>query len=555
MAPANLVPDSVDVIIIGAGPVGLTTANLLGQYGVSVLVAETRDTLIDYPRGVGMDDETLRTFQTIGLAGNILPHVVTNQLMRIVSRSGRVLAELAPPQAEFGWPRRNGFIQPLIDRELRAGLARHDHVAVRFSTEITGWEEKDDRLLVTAHTRDGSEHQVRARYLVGADGGRSFTRHAMGVSFDGQSNSTRWLVVDLNNDPLGHPNSYLGADPRRPYVSIALPHGVRRFEFMLFENETDGEAEKPDFVRRLMSLLVPGAESVDMIRARVYTHHSRIASSFRQGRVMIAGDAAHLMPVWQGQGFNSGVRDASNLAWKLALVVRGSASPELLDTYDAERRDHALAMINLSTLFGRFISPTSKTLARLRDGAAIALGAVPSLKAYVAGMKFKPMPKYTAGAIVPPAPSAAANSPVGKLFIQPKVATRTQPDVLLDEVTGDWLTLVAWNNNPAALLDDDARSRLSVLGVKLAELRPLSQLHWDGHDHPDVTVIGDSTGALKKFFDAHPESVLLLRPDRVVAAACPAYRTSAMVRAACRALHAVDVSAATVPAASEEVPA
>jgi len=462
MAPANPVPDAVDVVIVGAGPVGLTTANLLGQYGVSVLVAEARDDLIDYPRGVGMDDETLRTFQTIGLADSILPHVVTNQLLRIVSASGRVLAELAPPQAEFGWPRRNGFIQPLVDRELRQGLAGRDTVDLRFSTEVTEWEEKDGHLLVSARTGDGTAHQIRAQYLVGADGGRSATRHAMDVSFDGQSHSTRWLVADLNNDPLGHPNSYLGADPRRPYVSIALPHGIRRFEFMLFPGESDDEAEKPDFVRKLMSTLVPGAESVDMIRARVYTHHSRIASAFRRGRVLIAGDAAHLMPVWQGQGFNSGVRDASNLAWKLALVVRGAASPDLLDTYDAERRDHALAMINLSTLFGRFISPTSKTVARLRDGAAIALGAVPSLKAYVAGMKFKPMPKYTSGAIVP---GAAPDSPVGKLFIQPRVATRAEPDVLLDEVTGDWFTLAAWNNNPAALLDPDARARLDALGV------------------------------------------------------------------------------------------
>ncbi|MBO0701223.1 MAG: bifunctional 3-(3-hydroxy-phenyl)propionate/3-hydroxycinnamic acid hydroxylase, partial [Zavarzinella sp.] len=412
MAPASPVPDSVDVVIVGAGPVGLTTANLLGQYGVSVLVAEAREDLIDYPRGVGMDDETLRTFQTAGVVDAVLPHVVTNQIMRIVNGSGRILAELAPPQAEFGWPRRNGFIQPLVDRELYNGLARHSSVAVRFSTEVTGWQELPDHLLVSVRGDDGAERQVRAQYLVGADGGRSDTRHAMGVSFDGQSNSTRWLVVDLNNDPLGHPNSYLGADPRRPYVSIALPHGVRRFEFMLFSGESDDEAEKPEFVRKLMASLIPGASgagSVDMIRARVYTHHSRIAGSFRKGRVLIAGDAAHLMPVWQGQGFNSGIRDASNLAWKLAMVVRGTAAPDLLDTYDAERRDHAQAMINLSTLFGRFVSPTNPVVARLRDGAAIALGAVPSAKAYVAGMKFKPMPRYTSGAIVP---GATPDSPV-----------------------------------------------------------------------------------------------------------------------------------------------
>ena len=168
----------------------------------------------------------------------------------------------------------------------------------------------------------------------------------MGVSFDGTTSPTRWLVVDVANDPLGHPNSEVGADPQRPYASISIAHGIRRFEFMIHANETDEQAEDPAFLARMLSSMVPHPDRVDVIRHRIYTHHSRIAGAFRRDRLLLAGDAAHLMPVWQGQGYNSGIRDAANLGWKLAAVVTGYADDALLDTYDVERRKHARAMID-----------------------------------------------------------------------------------------------------------------------------------------------------------------------------------------------------------------
>ena len=146
-------------------------------------------------------------------------------------------------------------------------------------------------------------------------------------------------------------------------MSIGLPHGVRRFEFMIFDHETDEQVADPLFVHQLLARHVPDPAGVDFIRQRVYTLHARIAGAFRKGHVLIAGDAAHLMPVWQGQGFNSGVRDSTNLAWKLTAVLRGLADDALLDTYDTERRDHAKAMIDVSVAMGRILSPTNKAVA------------------------------------------------------------------------------------------------------------------------------------------------------------------------------------------------
>ncbi|HVQ99938.1 MAG TPA: bifunctional 3-(3-hydroxy-phenyl)propionate/3-hydroxycinnamic acid hydroxylase, partial [Mycobacterium sp.] len=333
-----------DVVIVGAGPVGLTLANILGLQGVRTLILEERDTLIDYPRGVGLDDEALRTFQAIGLVDRVLPHTVPNQILRFFDGKRRLLAEMAPPDARFGWPKRNGFVQPMVDAELLIGLSRFDHVQVWWGHPMRSCLQTAEAVTVECG-KDAESATVRARYVVGCDGGRSATRRMMGVSFDGTTSPTRWLVIDIANDPLGHPNSEVGADPARPYASISIAHGIRRFEFMIHADETDEEAEDPEFITGMLALLVPHPERVDVIRHRIYTHHSRIAGAFRQGRLLLAGDAAHLMPVWQGQGYNSGIRDAANLGWKLAAVVTGRADDALLDSYDVERRKHARAMI------------------------------------------------------------------------------------------------------------------------------------------------------------------------------------------------------------------
>ncbi len=506
-------PKNTDVLIVGAGPVGLTLANILGQQGIQTLVIDERDTLVDYPRGVGLDDEALRTFQSIGLVDHVLPHTVPNQILRFFDGNRRLLAEMAPPDARFGWPKRNGFVQPMVDAELLRGLSRFDCVEVAWGRTMESCVEAADGVTVSIA---GEPDSVTARYVVGCDGGRSTTRRLMGVSFEGTTSATRWLVIDLATDPLGHPNSEVGADPARPYASISIAHGIRRFEFMIHAHETDEQVEKPEFIARMLAPFLPYPERVDVIRHRVYTHHSRIASAFRKGRMLLAGDAAHLMPVWQGQGYNSGIRDAANLGWKLGAVVSGRAGDGLLDTYDVERRKHARAMIDLSTMVGRVISPTNRRVATLRDSLIRAAAVVPTLKRYILEMRFKPMPRYEQGAIAHLEPRSST-SPTGTLFIQPRIDTRETQNVLLDDVLGPGFAILSWNNDPRLLLGDVAFARWKALGARFIAARPITQLHWTGHDDPEVVIVGDRTGALKSWFDAVAESVVVLRPDRCIA--------------------------------------
>jgi 3-(3-hydroxy-phenyl)propionate hydroxylase len=528
---------STDVLIVGAGPVGLTLANYLGMHGVQTRVIEQRDVLIDYPRGVGVDDESLRAFQAIGLIDRILPHTTPNQVMRFVNGKGRTLAEIAPTEQPFGWPRRSGFIQPLVDEQLLVGLERFDGVEVLWSHTLEALAPEAGGVTATVTGPGDDKMLLRARYAVGCDGGRSTTRRLMGTSFEGTTSPTRWVVIDLRNDPLGTPNVTVGADPIRPFVSVSLAHGVRRFEFMIHDDEPDEKVDDPAFLAELLKPHIPYPAEIDVIRKRVYTHHSRIAGSFRDGPVFIAGDAAHLMPVWQGQGYNSGIRDAVNLGWKLALVVRGGAGDALLDTYDPERRDHARAMIDLSTLVGKWVSPTSNRVAAVRDAVLRVVAAVPNFKRYLVEMRFKPMPRYARGAITEV--HAADEGVVGRQFIQPRVDTREAAGVPLDAVTGPWFSVLCWNNDPRAVLGDEA-ARWLDLGARLIELRPEPQLRWTGSDHPDVEVVGDSTGALKRWFDGQNSSVLFLRPDRFVAAACVAQHAPETSRALSEALALTD---------------
>lgn len=507
---------TAEVAILGAGPVGLTIANYLSKQGVQVTIIEQLDSLIDYPRAIGIDDESLRTIQSLGLVDQVLPHTTPNHAMRFLTPKGRCFADIQPLTREFGFSRRNAFIQPQVDNVLLEGLKQYVKTEVLFSRNLTEFHQDASGVTLSITNKAGEAETVKAQYLIACDGGNSIVRRTLNIAFDGETAPNQWIVIDIDNDPLATPHIYLCCDPVRPYVSAALPHGIRRFEFMVMPGETQEELSKPENIAKLLSKVMPTTDGIDVIRQRVYTHNARIADKFRVDRILLAGDAAHIMPVWQGQGYNSGMRDAFNLAWKVALVVQGKAGAELLDSYQIERKDHAKAMIDLSVMAGHVLAPPKKWQGFVRDGIAYALNYIKPIKQYLLEMRFKPMPKYHDGALVT---NGAKDSPVGKMFIQPEVKLATGETVLLDEVIGNDFALIAWGVDPQWGLSDAAIKQWKKLGVKFIQVIPAVQFNNANRKQPEgVITIGDIGTDIRTWFGKTSESVVVLRPDRFVAA-------------------------------------
>ena len=509
-----------DVVIIGAGPTGLTLANILGQAGQKVLLLEQRETLIDFPRGVGLDDESLRVFQSVGLIDEIRKHTTPFHWVRFIWPSGRIMASVEPRDTPFGWSRRNAFNQPRVDAELFAGLDRFPSVVVRFDTRFADLVQDQSGVEVIAQDGDKIERRFRGRFLVGADGGSSSVRQACKLGFEGKTAATRWLVVDIRNDPIGTPNVSFVLDPKRPFVSIALPGGVRRLEFGVADNEIENGTDVSDetLARKYKGIFSDEEIArLDHIRRRVYVHNARLASSFRSGNAFLAGDAAHLMPVWQGQGFNSGIRDAANLGWKLNAVLSGRASEDLLDTYDSERRPHARDMIDTSVLMGKIFAPKGPLRRLLRDVVFNIVDWVPSWKRFIMTMKWKPMPVLNEGALVHPE-DPKLTTPIGQIFPQPTITTLSGETRKLDDVLGSRHAIVSWGVDVGSYLRVKELEAWRSIGGQIFSVYPACQSELVKQECVHSTPIFDPDGATKAWFDQQDRSVYIVRPDRIVGA-------------------------------------
>jgi 3-(3-hydroxy-phenyl)propionate hydroxylase len=522
-----------DVVVVGAGPAGVTLANLLGGYGVAVALIDREADVVEEPRAVGIDDEALRTLQMFDTAESVLDNAVRNAPIRYYDSKGRVLAHVAPSERPFGWPRRNLFFQPNLERVLRASLDRFPTVMFDTSTEAVGLEQCDERVALRVR-RGGQERTLTAAYVVGADGGRSFVRSALDIRLEGDTAPMKWLVVDVENDTWDAPYSAVYTSPHRPSMTIPLPFGYRRFEFQVLEHEDPDEMVRPERVAELLARFYEPGRMPPAARRRIYWHHSRTAETFQRGRVFLVGDAAHLQPPFFGQGMNSGIRDVTNLAWKLAFVVRGRASRQLLTTYDVERRETARAMVKFATGVGRMYRPKNRATEVVRNVLFRGVQRVPGGRDYVLQMRYKPTPRYTSGFVLPPA--SDKRSLVGRAFPQPVVQRVDGGRVLLDSVLANRLALLSLVPGAAARLDTDLARRWAALDGVVVEVHVMPPYRRAGQDDParldsGAIAVYDLEGGFRDLLLARPvEEVYVVRPDRYVAAAGPAALADDLVR-------------------------
>lgn len=349
-----------DVAIVGGGPAGVMSAKYCGIYGLSAVVFDRAEDVYDLPRAVGMWDDVQRIVADAGLMDDVLPSMCDHVGAEFVDAAGKRLSGLEVPPGFLtpnGYPFVRGFHQPGFEHAIRKRLADHDGVSLLPLHEAEQVSQDADGVNVAVRDlAGGGTKDVRAKWLIGCDGASSFVRRSCDISWDNIGYDQEWLVVDVtigNNVELPPLMTQI-CDPARPTTVIPLPLGMHRWEFELLPGETREEMEMPE---RVWSLLSPWMTPADgkIERAVVYNFHATIASTFRHGRIFLAGDSAHQTPPFMGQGLCSGMRDVSNLTWKLAAVADGSAGDGLLDTYTEERRPMAIAMVKHSVNTGKLI--------------------------------------------------------------------------------------------------------------------------------------------------------------------------------------------------------
>ena len=383
-----------DVAIIGAGPVGLTLANLLGQRGLSVRVIEKRPQPYDLPRAIHFDGEAMRVFQATGLADQVLAHTHVGVGMLFKDAEDKVLIDWSRAQdiGPMGWHESYRFHQPGLENALRRGLDRFAHVAVTTGVEVTDLNASTGALTLD----DGSG--VSAAYIVGCDGADSFTRRAADLPMADLGFQERWLVVDA---VLKRPRPDLGdysiqfCDAENPATYVRGIGDRRRWEIRLDQSKADPDDEA---IRACLSRWIT-PEDAELERAAVYTFRSAVAERWREGRVLIAGDAAHLMPPFMGQGMCAGVRDAANLAWKLDHAIR-TGDDAILDSYGSERASHVTEFIDLTMRLGKLINQTASGEAPKGQMKSIWPGLGPGLgvRDDIAG-RLAPQPRVAGGAL------------------------------------------------------------------------------------------------------------------------------------------------------------
>jgi 2-polyprenyl-6-methoxyphenol hydroxylase-like FAD-dependent oxidoreductase len=525
-----------DIAIVGYGPVGQTLAILMGRLGYSVAVFERWPDLYPRPRAVHYDDEVARIFQRLGISEQLAPITEPATTYEWHNARGQTILQIDRTEpGPSGWPAATMFSQPQLERILDGTAKGVPTVEVFQGCEVTDLADTgaDVQLSVRAGhgeegrwVPEGPEWEVLAGYAIGCDGANSLVRRRMNTAVEDLGFAFDWLIADTvprDSGLLAGVNRQ-HCDPERPTTLVSGGPGRRRWEWMLLPGESRAEVEDPRFVWSLLAKSGVGEDHVTLERHTVYTFRARWAERFRVGRMLLAGDAAHLMPPFAGQGMCSGIRDGFSLAWHLDLVLKGKAADATLDAYTTERRGHLQHAIALSVELGKVICITDEAEAAARDEVLLALAADPSTP------QLEPPPPNLGPGVHEGAPNDDHPTTGGTLFPQADVCVDGRSCLLEDTVPGGF-TLYALDADPSALLDAETARYLDVLGASLVRLD--EQL--------------DCGNAYRAWFEANECAVALVRPDFYV------FGTAVTPEETCRLVHRLRTALTTTATREETI--
>lgn len=490
-----------DVIQVGYGPVSKAMAIMLGRQGRTVAVFERQSAIYPLPRAVAIDHEIRRILELIGCGEDVTRLLIPGRRYEWFNAEWKKLIEYDfSMESVSGGAMGYTFYQPELEAALDRTARASGDVAIHLGWEAIRFEEASDHVVLTVRERDtGAERQVRGRYLVGLDGANSMVRNALGIGQLDLGFEAGWLVVDVlinEGTVLDIPEIGQYCDPVRP--TTIVPAGIvegrvyRRWEFMCLPHEMLDELESEE---KAWSLLEPWIkrDQDTLIRHAVYTFRSLVAEEWRRGRVLLAGDSAHVQPPFRGQGLCSGVRDAWNLAWKLGMIFDGRAGDRLLDSYTVERKPHIIDVTNESIFLGKIICVADPEEAKRRDEAFLsgAVGAPPPFPIMTDGL----LQRSAAGKPKPPA---------GELSVGGGVSYQGQR-ARWDDVVRPGFQIVTLGSDGSKALGRDQRDFLESIGASVIRIEPQGSA--------DPSGIVDVDGRFAEHFAAWGVASVIVRPD------------------------------------------
>jgi 3-(3-hydroxy-phenyl)propionate hydroxylase len=503
MAEAVQTP-SYDVAIVGMGPVGAIFANLLSNYGLKIAVVERAAGIYDKPRAITLDHEALRVFQACGLADVMESAIAPHNGSHYLGVDGEVIKmfDPMPPPYPLGWIPNATFVQPDAEQALRDKLAGYGDADVFLSTTGLSLAQDAASVSLKAMTDTSDAFEIKARYLVGCDGANSFVRKHLGVGLEDLAFDEWWIVVDtLTSEPAKRPaKSFQYCWPSRPGTFVPGPRNLRRWEIKLLPGEDPEAAGAPENVLKLLKVFTDTSD-LTIWRSAVYRFHALLGQGWRDRRVLLMGDAVHQTPPFLGQGLCAGIRDAANLAWKLALVMRGDAGDALLDSYEVERKPHVRSVVASAKEFGKIIGELDPVAAVARDARLRA--ELKSGKAETIRQKF--IPDLVGGLI------ASGAKLAGALFVQPQVRTADGRVRRLDDLLKPEFAIFTATHAAMSGMSDAALAGWRQIGGERVVIAASGESSGDGV----ITVVEHGRLFADWLRDNAIEAVIV-RPDRYV---------------------------------------